>query len=125
MMTLNRANHGQGFRILKEHGGYMLLKGSDDGRRTVVQVSNDGRQVFNAMPNDGPTGGGRWFAPFTAKGVAYVANWYSPSWANRVFRRLTLACPYCDSDGWEYIGGDTAECPVCLERWRYSATYNA
>ena len=56
MMTLNRANHAQGFRILKEHGGYMLLKGSDDGRQTVVQVSNDGRQVFNAMPNDGPTG---------------------------------------------------------------------
>jgi hypothetical protein len=69
--------------------GYMLVK-SDAGRSmTVVRVDWERGQVYDAMPGDRPRDGGAWYARICGAGVRYVAGWYSPSYARRVWRRLT------------------------------------
>ena len=73
-----------------EKSGYRLLwKGVGKGARgTVVRVYKN--HIFDAMPGDAPSGGGSWSALDTEFGVEYVANWYSLSYARRVFRSLVL-----------------------------------
>lgn len=73
------------YKIVKQDGNVLLLE-RPDGKRTVVSTNKDETQVYDAMPTDGPTGGGQWMSNFTDAGVDYVANWYSKGYANRIFR---------------------------------------
>ena len=84
------------YLILRETNGVALLW-RPDGKRTVVSVDYKRGQVYDLMPGDAPRDGGSWCARMTTRGVDYVAGWYSRSYANRVYRSLTVA-EDCDTD---------------------------
>lgn len=67
--------------VVREEGCYLLCHNLDNDRYTVVKRSRRGGQVYSTMPTDGSN-----FASFSDAGIAYVANWYSKSYAMRVFR---------------------------------------
>jgi len=77
--------------IIREEQGYALLRRSTRKRAqfTVVGINRKQGQVYSAMPSDRPQGGGQWFGGLSDKGVDYVAHWYSRSWANHMFTRLS------------------------------------
>ncbi len=67
-----------------------LVKANNVNRYTVVLVDYDKGQVYDAMPNDGPTDGGKWCAKICDRGIDYVASLYSESYARRIYSSLTL-----------------------------------
>ena len=72
--------------IVREAACYALL--SKGTKATVVGISHENGQVYSAMPSDHPQDGGRWYARISDEGVEYVANWYSKSYARRIFNQL-------------------------------------
>ncbi len=67
------------FTIVSETRGFLLLERAD-GKRSVVRGDRDRRQVYSVS--------GNWVAPFTERGVDYVASWLSPNTATAKYRRL-------------------------------------
>lgn len=94
-MSLSNKTHS--LNLVSSKNGFALYEITADEadiqrakRFYVVRLNPARNQVYDAIPDDAPKNGGKWFAGLSAAGVSYVANGRTRATARRWFNALTM-----------------------------------